>query len=346
MKTTIPKIDAIALIETRKGVWNVDPDAPGEPRLDDDGVSIVSQAAQTRGVRDMIMEMVALGQLPADRYGIQIRRGEPVAGLVEEAVARSDPRAREILDAAVREREARRAAEAETANTEEETNGKRKRKRKGRNGKHQGSQLESREKYPEDQIRAALCSAFADNRWFGNVNTSKVFRSHGIRGAIQIGMAESVGPVQVVPITGTRMAPDNDAEGRGREFTHRSVIPYALYTCAIHIGAMAGTQNGMDADDLKAFFRAYTKMFDNVFRSSQRGTITLKDMFLCKHREPLGSISMARFADRVTLQAPDGWPREYADFQVKFYDSDPPEGATFFRLSDVEENLDAIVGLG
>lgn len=313
--TTLPKLYAIALPESKMGLLNMDPDtgdSGGEPRLLDDDSMYVTTPCFTRGIRNMIDRFVEDGHIPREGNAIHIRRGQPIANMTDDLICEKDPkRFQEIIDKHI-------------------------------------ADAKSKEVYPAQEAQALLCSTFFDDRNLGHVGTSKHVQNFGIRGAFTFGMARSVHPVDVVNYPVTRMAPDSQKElddGKDRTMGRSGFVPYALLRHTFTFDPAVALLNAVSAEDVKNIFDAYIKMWDNIYTSTKRGINGLRDMFVCKSESPYGDISLLDFEDRLQVQLKDGVesPKSFDDFTVTFNDVGLPARVQILRLSQLRESLDCLV---
>jgi len=117
--------------------------------------------------------------------------------------------------------------------------------------------------------RDALCSAFFDIRYFGQVvSTEGPLKGsfYGqIRGPLQITFAESLDKILQLDFSITRCAVANEAEAEkkgddNRTMGRKHAVPYGLYRCHIHFSPAFAAKTGFTYGDLDNFFFALTRM--------------------------------------------------------------------------------------
>lgn len=76
-------------------------------------------------------------------------------------------------------------------------------------------------------------------------------------------------------------------------------------------------------------------MFD-VDRSSSRGLMGPRGLYIFRHDSKLGNASAQELFDRIRVERQSDLPRSFADYRVTIDDSNMPEGVTLIREIDVK----------
>jgi CRISPR-associated protein Csd2 len=193
-----------------------------------------------------------------------------------------------------------------------------------------------------DEARAVtkwMCDTFFDVRTFGAVMTTDV-NCGQVRGPVQITFAQSVEPIQSLPISITRMAVTTVAEsekqqGDNRTMGEKHIVPYGLYRAEGFISAhFASGPNGtgFDEDDLTLLWQALINMFDHD-HSAARGRMTARRLIAFRHDSALGNAPAQKLLDLVKHAPAEGRgadtpAREFQDYTLTFDDSALPQGVT------------------
>jgi CRISPR-associated protein Csd2 len=195
-----------------------------------------------------------------------------------------------------------------------------------------------------DRMRDEMCHNFYDIRTFGAVMTTGV-NCGQVRGPVQMTFARSVDPVVPLDISITRVAitrPEDveliegeDKEGGGKitEMGRKAIVPYALYVGYGFVNAHFATQTRFSHEDLAIFWEALQEMWD-LDRSSSRGLMACRGLYVFSHANGLGKASAHTLFERITAQRVNGVesPRRFADYVVTVNDQDLSEGITLTRL--------------
>jgi CRISPR-associated protein Csd2 len=192
----------------------------------------------------------------------------------------------------------------------------------------------------EEDARAVtrwMCETFFDIRAFGAVMTTDV-NCGQVRGPIQITFAQSVEPIQPLPISITRMAVTTVAEaekqsGDNRTMGEKYIVPYALYRAEGFLSPhFAGGRNGtgFSEDDLGLLWQSLINMFDHD-HSAARGRMTARRLIAFRHDSPLGNAPAHKLLDLVKAgPAPDRSAdvpaRAFEDYAITFDETAVPAG--------------------
>jgi CRISPR-associated protein Csd2 len=199
-----------------------------------------------------------------------------------------------------------------------------------------------------DKARAWMCANFYDIRLFGAVMTTGV-NCGQVRGPIQVTFARSIDPVVPLDLSITRVAvtrPEDaqvatsedtgEGEGGGKrtEMGRKALVPYGLYRAHGFFVPPFARQTGASSKDLALFWQALQQMWD-LDRSSSRGLMTCRGLFIFTHADALGNAPAHRLFERITIRrSPDVVaPRSIGDYEITVDDTALPEGVTLARLS-------------
>ena len=185
-----------------------------------------------------------------------------------------------------------------------------------------------------DQARAQqwMCETFYDVRMFGAVMSTGTAPCGRVQGPLQITFSRSVAPVlnQEHGLTRVTQTREEDIDkGETTEMGAKHAIPYGLYVGCGHFSAPLAARTGVTSQDLEMLWRAFTLMLEHD-RSSARGEMTLRGLYVFTHADKFGSAPAQALFDRITV-TPAGQqpPRSYADYQVGLpADGDLPAGVT------------------
>ncbi|MCY4510587.1 MAG: type I-C CRISPR-associated protein Cas7/Csd2 [Acidobacteria bacterium] len=174
------------------------------------------------------------------------------------------------------------------------------------------------------EVQAWLCRKYYDIRTFGAVLSSGP-NAGQVRGPVQFTFARSVEPIQPQEHTITRIA---DVDTEETEMGRKSIVPYGLYRMHGFVSAAIAGHTGFSADDLDILCTALKEMFDHD-RSTSRGEMTARGLYLFEHATPLGNAPSHRLTSRITVaRAGDGAApaRRFEDYTVRVDESDLPSG--------------------
>ena len=198
-----------------------------------------------------------------------------------------------------------------------------------------------------DQARAWMCGNFYDIRLFGAVMSTGV-NCGQVRGPVQLTFARSHDPVVPLDLSITRVAvtreedaavvasedgSDRVASGKQTEMGRKSLIPYGLYRAHGFFTPHFATQTGVGADDLALFWQALQMMWD-LDRSSSRGLMACRGLYVFSHASKLGEAPAHTLFERVRVAPRDGveTPRAFADYAVEADDAGLPAGVELTPL--------------
>ena len=184
-----------------------------------------------------------------------------------------------------------------------------------------GEKTGQKGKNPE-AVRAArdyICQNYFDVRTFGAVMSTGNDPCGIVRGPVQISFAKSVDPIFTQDITITRQArTTEDKRDTGEtEMGRKSIVPYGLYRADGYVSAMLAQKiTKFSEEDLELLWKAIINMFEND-RSSARGKMCLRKLYVFKHESALGNAPAAVLFDKITAESKcDGAPRKFSDYEI------------------------------
>ena len=184
------------------------------------------------------------------------------------------------------------------------------------------------------ELQAWLCRKYYDIRAFGAVMSSGP-NAGQVRGPVQFTFARSVEPIQPQELAITRVADVDKEEG---EMGRKALVPYGLYRMHGFVSAPVAARTGFSEEDLDLLWTALKQMFEHD-RSTARGEMSARGLFVFKHDSRLGDAPAHRLFERVSVRrkfegaeygigdVPDAPPaRMFSDYAVHVDDADLPEG--------------------
>lgn len=180
-----------------------------------------------------------------------------------------------------------------------------------------------------------MCGTFFDIRAFGAVMTTEI-NCGQVRGPVQIAFAQSVEPIQPLPISITRMAVATEGEaekqhGDNRTMGEKMIVPYALYRCHGFLSPHFARRTGFTEADLTLLWQALINMFDHD-RSAARGEMNARRLITFRHDSDIGNAPAHKLFDLVTTRRADPADkrpaRDFADYVIAFDETGVPSGVT------------------
>ncbi len=198
-----------------------------------------------------------------------------------------------------------------------------------------------------DQARAWMCEHFYDIRLFGAVMSTSI-NCGQVRGPMQFTFARSQDPIVPLDLSITRVAvtreedakvvaaednSDRATGGKQTEMGRKALVPYGLYRAHGFFNAHFASQTGVDAHDLALFWQALQMMWD-LDRSSSRGLMACRGLYVFSHASKLGDAPAHTLFERVRVARRDGVeaPRVFTDYAVEADDAGLPACVTLMRL--------------
>jgi CRISPR-associated protein Csd2 len=283
---------------------NGDPDTGNMPRLQPDTLrGLVTDVCLKRKVRNFFARHTTNGDLKGetdaaeDRYHLFIREGAVIQTLVEspdlEQKAKEIFTSYEVAGSKLTDDDWKKANERSKKTKDDAKEGEAKK----RGGKKENNLSE----YRDRAFRDALCAAYFDVRYFGQVvSTEGPLKGsfYGqIRGPLQITFAESLDKILQLDFSITRCAVANEAEAEkkgddNRTMGRKHVVPYGLYRSHIHFSPAFAAKTGFTYADLGNFLFALTRCLGdyNVDGSSARpGGMRVVGLVDFQHISALGN---------------------------------------------------------
>jgi CRISPR-associated protein Csd2 len=288
--------DFVLLFDVMDGNPNGDPDAGNLPRVDPETMQgLVTDVSIKRKVRDWID--VARGD--EGRYKIYVQSGGPALNALHQ---------RAYTDLKLKSTGAKQARD------------------------------------DVQKARAWMCENFYDIRVFGAVMTTGV-NCGQVRGPVQLTFARSLDPVVPLDLSITRVAvtreedaevvvsDDGETAGKQTEMGRKALVPYGLYRSHGFFNPHFARQTGVDAEDLDLFWQALQQMWD-LDRSSSRGMMACRGLYVFSHESPLGNAPAHTLFDAIAVRRREGVeaPRSFADYEVEVNEAALPKEVTLTRL--------------
>jgi CRISPR-associated protein Csd2 len=319
------KFDIIYLLEAIDANPNGDPDQEGAPRQDPDtGHGLMSPGCINRKLRNYV-QRARDGEAP---FAIQIQRGNSSIERTIIRVAEKDPELAALIPV---------SASADEGASEEATDKKAKKKAKAKSkGKKPG-----KAQLTDDQttrLTRALCDNYWDVRMFGGVNSVGNMPAGKTTGAAATMFARSIDPVDVNEGSLTRCMTANEEQRaeKDREMGRYHRIPYGLFKGTIHINPFHAQTNGCQEEDLSLLLEALIRCWD-LDRTSFRGTLNIKGLWVVRHSSPLGSCRGDRIQSALKVKSSDpSGARSFDDYEVDF--GALPDSVRVFTLDEIDDN--------
>lgn len=196
---------------------------------------------------------------------------------------------------------------------------------------------------PPATARQWMCAEFYDVRMFGAVMSMKEHGAGQVRGPIQLTFARSIDRISYLDTTIARVAlergekPENP-EDELQAPTHgtlgrKALVPYGLYRAHGFFNPHFAQQTGVTEEDLALFWQALQMMWD-LDRSSSRGLLACRGLYVYTHDNRLGNAPAHQLFDRVTVRRQEAViaPRAFSDYCVAVDGGDLPAGVTLTAL--------------
>lgn len=294
---------------------NGDPDTGNMPRLQPDTLKgLVTDVCLKRKVRNFFArhkingDLKGEGDQPEGRYHLFIREGAVIQTLVEapelEQAALEIFKTFEVEGKKLTDEDWKKAGEKSKKKEKEEAG-------EGEQKKKKGNKDKGLKEYRDRAYRDALCRAYFDVRYFGQVvSTEGPLRGsyYGqIRGPLQFTFAESLDKILQLDFTITRCAVANEAlsDEKDREFGRKHAVPYGLYRCHIHFSPAFAAKTHFTYADLDNFLFALTRCLGdyNVDGSSARpGGMRVVGLVDFQHKDALGNAPAHKLFDLVKVR--------------------------------------------
>ena len=190
-----------------------------------------------------------------------------------------------------------------------------------------------------------MCQEFYDIRMFGAVMGMTEHGAGQVRGPLQITFSRSIDRVQPADFTITRVALENRKEKKAQNSddelaapTHgtmgrKAIVPYGLYRSYGFFNPHFAEKTGANSDDLAIFWEALLNMWD-LDRSSSRGMMACRGLYIFSHESPLGNAPAHKLFEKIQvhLKEKESIPRQFDDYRIMVDETDLPEGVTINKL--------------
>ena len=190
-----------------------------------------------------------------------------------------------------------------------------------------------------------MCEEFFDIRMFGAVMSMREYNSGQVRGPIQLTFARSIDPIIPQDLTIAQVSPERPGDRTGQEegnrqssavhatFGRKASVPYGLYTAYGFFNPHFGKQTGVTPEDMKLFWIALVNMWD-LDRSSSRGLMACRGLYVFTHESPLGNAPAHRLFECVRLSRKSDVevPRHIRDYTITVETGQLPSGVTLTTL--------------
>ena len=202
-----------------------------------------------------------------------------------------------------------------------------------------------------DRVVSALCSTFADIRFFGCVITELTknkLPGGQLTGPVQLDMARSIDEIQPMRIGITRITRSTDKEIlEDDKLTSRAcryIVPYGLYRCNGSISVSDARRTGFSEDDLALLWKCIAYMLEND-RATGRGEMTMRELIVFKHNSKLGNARKQDLENLVKIIRKDSTSslpaRFYEDYRVEIDMDKLPKNVTCKRFVDPYAEIDS-----
>ena len=226
---------------------------------------------------------------------------------------------------------------------------------------------------------AILANRYWDVRTFGGV-LSTGLNAGQVKGAVQMGMAVTYDPIEVMNLTITRECYSDGKDfktldeyteeertrpdDKKRTMGEKSVVVYGLYQLQISISASEAQKVGFTEEDLNKLEEALLQMLDTNNSSSKMGLRLVTPLIIFKHvgtqvdktsdqnkREAkLGCASAQKLYELLSVVKKDGivTPRSTDDYEISFNMAGVPNGVEvgmkYLPFEPVKWGSDALNG--
>jgi len=199
-----------------------------------------------------------------------------------------------------------------------------------------------------DEAQEWMCQNYFDIRMFGAVLVGKKGEGYNcgqVRGPVQLTFARSIDQVIPMDLSITRVAlenrgdkpaeSDDDEKASTGTMGRKALLPYGLYRGYGFFTPHFAQKTGVTADDLALFWEALQQMW-TIDRSSARGMMALRGLYVFSHDSPVGTAQAQSLFDCITVARNDceKATRAFSDYCVKVNDGDLPKGVLLTRLID------------
>jgi CRISPR-associated protein Csd2 len=198
------------------------------------------------------------------------------------------------------------------------------------------------EKDDIEKARQWMCKHFFDIRSFGAVMSTTEFNCGQVRGPVQLTFARSIDRVLPTEHTISRQAftGEKDIKSGTGTFGRKYTIPYGLYLGHGYVNPFFAAKTGFDSSDLELLRVALANLFD-LDRSSGRGNMAARGLYIFKHESKLGNSSAQRLFESIEIKKKEEveTPRSFSDYCVTL-----PDPASLPRGVSLIDGLHEMIG--
>jgi CRISPR-associated protein Csd2 len=185
-------------------------------------------------------------------------------------------------------------------------------KRKIRNAAEIAGQnifVQSGENIADKLKQPNLAEVYWDVRMFGAVVTEKGSKQNrSIRGAVQMGFATSINPIDVEQVCITSSV--GRKEDQTQTMGHKWIVRHAVYRQEIFIIPHLAKQHGVSEDDIAVFEAAIINMME-FDKSAARPQVNVRGLYRICHDSPIGYapswVTTASVNVASLVQPSSGW---------------------------------------
>lgn len=183
---------------------------------------------------------------------------------------------------------------------------------------------EARKKKDNKFIYDSICKEFIDVRAFGATIALKDKTSVGVRGAVTIQNAESVGPVDVESYQITKSLNGEPGADKGSDtMGMKHVVRYGTYVIRGAVNPILAGKTGFSVEDAEKVKKALATLFENDESSARpAGSMSVRKLYWYVQEEGDEVIPPEEVYDSVdiTVTDPDGMARTWDDIDIKLND--------------------------
>ncbi len=314
----VTRRDYLLVMDCQDGSLNNDPDT-NAPRMDPDtGIGLVSAECLKRKIRTATQ--LLMGDTPG--YGLFVAKGAVLNRAVREAYEEAGVK---IPDAPKKPAKKGKVAVAEVEEPEEDEEVE-----EERNQRVTGPEAA--------QGNERLKKKYFDVRWFGQVVLG--VGSGRLTGPVQFNVGRSVLPISINEVAHTRVATTNEAQskkqkGLNQNFSRKAMVSHAVYTQTGHLSPHLALASGFTEKDADVLHKAMKIMFEND-RASSRGLVTLRQVYIFEHTNPLGDARAADLFKLVSIKSKVDDPSSFDDYEMTVNRAKIPAGITIKTLYSEE----------
>ncbi len=325
------------LMDVERGNPNGDPDSDNEPRQDHEtGFGLITDTSTKAKIRRMVELLLQYGKIPNEGNAIYVRRGSILNDAIKDAYVEAGVTIEEPKKITIKGKGKKKGDDDASATAEE-------------------SEDREVEVNTEDHKRRAsaadavkgnqrLCEKYYDFRSFGGVVTG--VGSGRITGPLQVAIGMSVEPITsdalAVTVQAARTKEESEKQkGQNQGMGRKHVIPYALYTQKATLNPFRAKESGYTEADFEILLEACKHMYEHE-RSTSRGIMTLRQIFIFEHTDPFGNARAADLWDLIKIERrdPSVLPRKFSDYKITV--GKMPDGVTLklgYPMPEVEQEV-------